>query len=111
MELKLGCLSGKGKRIPKGQAQKFVTIAFRLRAPGSQPSASTSITPDVAIEDLDGHSSRCTSEASPAASPFYTVLTLAPGDTMPESHVSHFRTWNLGARTCFTTPETAEAGD
>lgn len=60
VELKLGCLDGRGKRIPKGHAQKFATIALRLRAPDSQPFASTSTASDVAIEDLDGHFSGCT---------------------------------------------------
>lgn len=60
VELKLGCLDGSGKRIPRGQAQKFATMALRLRAPDSQPFASTSTASDVTIEDLDGHLSGCT---------------------------------------------------
>lgn len=70
VELKLGCLDGKGKRIPKGQAQKFATIALRLRAPNSQPFASTSTASDVAIEDLDGHFSGCTPESFLTTFPF-----------------------------------------
>ena len=70
MELKLGCLDGRGKRIPKGQAQRFATIALRLRAPDSQPFASTSTASEVAIEDLDGHFSGCTPESLQTPSPF-----------------------------------------
>ena len=89
MELKLGCLDGRGKRIPKGQAQKFATIAIRLRAPNSQPFASTSTASDVAIEDLDGHFSGCTPESFPTAFFSCTILTPALDDTMPESYISH----------------------
>ena len=91
MELKLGRHCGKGKRIPKGQAQKYATIALRLRAPDSQPFASTSTASDVAIEELDGHFSGCTSEAFSAALPSHTILILASDDIVPESHVTHFR--------------------
>jgi len=69
VELRLGCLDGSGKRSPKGHAQKFATIALRLRAPDSHPFASTSTASDVTIEDLEGH--------------------LSGYDTMPESHISH----------------------
>lgn len=69
VELKLGCLDGRGKRIPKGQAQKFATIALRLHVPDGRPFASTSTASDVTIEDLDGHFSGY--------------------DTMPESYLSH----------------------
>lgn len=64
VELKLGCLDGSGKRVPKGQAQKFATIALRFRPPGSQPFASTSSASDVTIEDLDGHLSGCMCKSS-----------------------------------------------
>lgn len=72
VELKLGCLDGSGKRIPKGHAQKFATIALRLRAPDSQPFASTSTASDVVIEDLDGHFSGCTSKHFSPTFPFRT---------------------------------------
>ncbi|KAF9646266.1 hypothetical protein BDM02DRAFT_3271100 [Thelephora ganbajun] len=78
VELKLGCLDGRGKRIPKGQAQKFATIALRLRAPNSKPFASTSTASDVSIEDLNGHSSGY--------------------DTIPESHLSHFSEHEISER-------------
>ena len=89
MELKLGCLDGKGKRIPKGQAQKFATIALRLRAPDSQPFASSSTASDVVIEDLDGHFSGCEPELLPTVLPSHKILTSILDDTMPESQMSH----------------------
>lgn len=70
MELKLGCLDERGKRIPKGQAQKFATIALRLRTPDLQPFASTSSASDVTIEDLDGRLSGCTCKYALTALPF-----------------------------------------
>ena len=73
VELKLGCLDGSGRRIPKGHAQRFATIALRLRAPDSEPFASSSTASDVVIEDLDGHFSGCKSQSFRTASPLPRV--------------------------------------
>ena len=109
VELKLGCLDGKGRRIPKGHAHKFATIALRLRAPDSQPFASTSTASDVAIEDLDGHFSGCTLESFPAAFLFVRNSNLCirrhyAGIT----HVTHVGTRNLRPRTGFSTATTED---
>jgi len=109
VELKLGCLNGKGKRIPKGHAQKFATIALRLRAPDPQPFASSSTASDVVIEDLDGHFSGCTPKSFRAALPFtYDSNLFIRRHHAGIIRVTYVRTRDLRSRTRFSTSATAD---